>query len=264
MKNKIALIFFTLVLFACNSKQQNDKENTINNTKKEKIGKSKPVDSIHYQISIYDNAKFKDEIKDHKESLKKLSEKKLFLNIHNKLIQKLTVEQQSFFNTNSNYELLAVAEGNLFEENSNDLVFIVYDKENVKISILTYNGITSKYAILYEDIKVENGLENANCGSYSFGTLDYQIAEEFLIYKEETLVKNLDSYLEYSPVKITDLSKDEKFLLKDGCFAKKVSRTNLANTLCLATSSVYNNWECLRYNKTNNTFLIFYSQAFAD
>jgi hypothetical protein len=77
-------------------------------------------------------------------------------------------------------------------------------------------------------------------------------------------LKKPESYLESSPYKIADISKDKDFVLESGCFSKKVSKSNLSNSLCIATSSVYNNWECLKYNKATNTFLIFYAQAFAD
>lgn len=268
IRNKIVLVIFTLLQISCNSKQEESKVNHVDNTKKEVTKdsnlKAKTVDSIQYQISTYDNPEDADRISKEKESLKRLSEKNIFLDIHNKLIQNISEKEQSSFKTNPDYELLSTAKGSLFQENSNDFAFIVYDKKNVKISILLYNGTTNTYAELYKDIKVVNGLKDADCNFYSFGTLDYRFANEFLVSNEEYLAKSTESYLEYTPVKITDISKDENFILKDGCFAKKVSKTNLSNTLCIATSNAYNNWECLRYNKTNNTFLIFYGQAFAD
>jgi hypothetical protein len=268
MRNKIVLIIFTLLQISCNSKQQENKINHASNTKKEVAKDSslttKTVDSIQYQISSYDNPEDAERISKEKETLKRLSEKDIFFGIHNKLIQNINEEQQSFFKTKPDYELLSIAKGSLFQKNSNDFVFMVYDKKNVKISILLYNGTTNTYAELYKDIKVVNGLKNANCNFYSFGTLDYRFANEFLVSNEEYLTKSTESYLEYTPVKITDISKDENFILKDGCFAKKISKTNLSNTLCIATSAVYNSWDCLRYDKTNNTFLVFYGQAFAD
>ncbi|WP_289658293.1 hypothetical protein [Flavobacterium panacagri] len=268
MKNKIALILFTLLIISCNSKQQENKINKEDNQQKETspqiINKKKESESVNYQVSTFDNPQDNDRIQREKESLKQLSEKKIFFNIHNKLIEEIDAEQQSYFKKNHNYELLSIAKGSLFQENSNDVAFIVYDKKNEKISILLYNEKSSTYAELYKDIKVINGLKDANCNFYSFGTLDYQFANEFLISNEDYLEKSIESYLESSYLKITDISKDENFILKDGCFAKNVSKTNLANTLCFATSAVYNNWECLRYDKKSNTFLIFYGQAFAD
>jgi hypothetical protein len=110
---------------------------------------------------------------------------------------------------------------------------------------------------------VENGLENADCNYSSFGTIDYQLAGEIL-YQEESLIKNPENYTESSPIKITDISKNEDFFLKEGCFSKKVSKKETSGSLCIATSCVYNNWEALRYNPESDSFIIFYGQAFAD
>ncbi|MFH6989148.1 hypothetical protein ACHRVW_15515 [Flavobacterium collinsii] len=265
---KIFTSFIFILLFACNSKQK-QQDSTITKTKEEIptekiIAKNSKPDAVNYQISIYDNPKAVDQIMNHKESLKQLSEKNIFLDIHTKLLQKLPEEQQSFFQKNPDYELLSLAEGSLFEEKSNDFAFIVYDKKKVKISIVVYNATTSKYALIFQDIKVVNGIKNGDCNSSSFGTFDYQFALDFFIYNQDYLEKSTASYLEYPNLKITDISKDKDFVLNKGCFSKKVLKTNLAHTLCIATSSVYSNWDCLRYDKTNNTFLIFYTQAFAD
>lgn len=268
MQKPFILLLFT-VLVACNQKPKDSQINKVDNVQKETSTKTitnsiSESDTINYQISTFDNPENANQINKQKESLEQLSEKKVFLDIHNKLIQKVNDEQQSFFKTNPNYELLSVAKGNLFQENSNDFVFMVYDTKKVRTSILLYNGKTAKYAELFKDIKVVNGLKNANCNFYSFGTLDYQFTNEFLVSNEDYLVKSTEPFFEYPSIKITDISKDENFILKDGCFTQNVSKTNLANTLCIPTSAVYNNWECLRYDKTSNTFLIFYGQAFAD
>lgn len=266
MKIKIAFVLLSLALFSCNSKQQekttNKKETVLESNKANKTDNA--ADTTHYQISVFDDPKFTDRILSTRENLKQLSDKKLFSNVSAKLTAKLNEKQNQFFKTNADYELLSFAKGSIFEKNSEDYIFIVYDTKNNRTKILLFNAIANTYAELYKDIKVENGLENADCGSYSFGTLDYQFANEHLIANEDAITINPEYFLETPPVKITDISKDEDFLLKDGCFSKKTSKTNLENTVCISTSSVYNNWECLRYDKTNNTFLVFYSQAFAD
>ncbi|WP_278022106.1 hypothetical protein [Flavobacterium ginsengisoli] len=263
MKIKIAFVLLSLALFSCNSKQQ-EKTNTKKEIAQESIKTNKPKDTetTQYQISVYDNPEFTDRILENRKSLKQLSEKQLFSKINAKMTEQLNEKQNHFFKTNPDYELLSFAKGNLFQTNSEDYVFVVYDIKNNKLKFLLFNGATNTYAELFKDIKVENGLDN--CGNYSFGTLDYQFAQENLIMNEEAIEINPGYYLEASPLKITDISKDENFLLKDGCFSKKASKANLENTLCISTSPVYNNWDCLKYNKTNNTFLIFYSQAFAD
>jgi hypothetical protein len=110
---------------------------------------------------------------------------------------------------------------------------------------------------------VENGLEAADCNYNTFGTLDYQLADEIL-YREADLRKKPERYMENTACKIADISKDETFILKSGCFSRKTPTADLSKSLCIATSFVYNNWECLRYDKKTNSFLIFYGQAFAD
>jgi hypothetical protein len=265
MKIKTAFVLLLLALFSCNSKQQ---EKTT--TKKEiahdsiKTNNSKNTEASQYQISVYDDPQFTDRILDTRESLKKLSANNLFSNISAKVTAKLKEKQSQFFKTNTNYELISFAKGSLFQKNSEDYVFIVYDVKNNRTKIILYNATTDKYAELYKDIKVKNDLEDANCNGFSFGTLDYQFAIEHLISNEDAITASPEYFLESPSVKITDISKDESFLLKDGCFSKKASKTNLESTLCISTSSVYNNWECLRYDETTNTFFIFYSQAFAD
>jgi len=266
MKNKIALVLFALALFSCNSKKEGE-----TSTKKETVEESsetnkteKTTDATRYQISVYDDPQFTDRILDTRESLKKLSANNLFSNINAKVTAKLNEKQNQFFKTNSNYELISFAKGSIFQKNSEDYVFIVYDIKNNRTKIILYNAVTNKYAELYKDIKVKNDLEDVDCNGYSFGTLDYKFAVEHLVSNEDAITANPEYYLESPAVKITDISKDENFLLKDGCFSKKDSKTNLENTLCISTSSVYNNWVCLRYDKSDNTFSIFYSQTFAD
>lgn len=235
------------------------KEDQKNNEDKSE-GQLTPVD---FQTSTYDDPEFADEVKKHREDLKKLSDKKVFAAIHAKLMQELVKKHQDYFKAKSGYELLAVANGNLFLENKNDSGFIVYDQKKQRVSILIYREKNNAYSELFRELKVENGLEHAGCNYSSFGTIDYQLAGE-IIYQEESLIKKPENYTEYPPVKITDLSKDEDFILKEGCFGKGFSKKDTANSLCIATSCVYNNWESLKYDKATNTFIIFYGQAFAD
>ncbi len=218
---------------------------------------------VTFQTSTYDDPQFTDEVAGHRASLKKLSDQKVFATIHAKLIQKLNTKHGNYFKSKPDYELLGQAKGNLFREGKTDAGFIVYDKEKQQVSILVYREMTNKYAELFREWKVENGLENAGCNYSSFGTIDYQLAGE-IIYQEESLLKNPEGYLESSPIKITDIAKNEDFILKEVCFSKKVSKKETAGSLCIATSCVYNNWEALRYNETANSFIIYYGQAFAD
>lgn len=222
--------------------------------------------AVDFQTSTYDDPEFADQVSEHKASLKELSNKGVFSTIHSKLLLKLNAKHGEYFKSHPDYNLLALTKGNLFRENKTDAGFVVYDKKKQQVSILIYRENTNTYAELFRELKVENGLENAGCNYSSFGTIDYQLAGE-IIYQEEALLKNPESYLESSPIKITDISKDPDFFLKEGCFSKKSAATekkDTANSLGIATSCVYNNWEALRYNEANNSFVIFYGQAFAD
>lgn len=269
----ISIILTFTILFACSQGQQKNhttanstqanKNNSSNGKTLTKVAEKEANNSNEYLTSTYDNPKFDDRLINHRESLKRLSDKNVFFTIDSNLKQALTEKHQQFFKSKDEYELIFVAKGDLFQENREDNAFVVYDKKNQRVAILVYNKMTDKYSELYRDLKVENGFENANCNYGAFGTLDYQLANE-IVYQEEYLFKKPEKYLESTPCKIADISKDEDFILKSGCFSKKTPKDNLSNSLCIATSSVYNNWECLKYDKQTNTFLIYYGQAFAD
>lgn len=223
----------------------------------------KEATSNAYQISTYDDSTQTKDLTRHRESLKQLSDKKVFSIIHSKLEETLPKKQQEYLRSMLDYELLSVAKGDLFQENNEDYVFIVYDKKKWRIDILVYNKQLDNYFELYRAINVENGLKDANCNYSAYGSIDYQLANE-IIYQAEFLVKKPESYLEAASCKITDLSKDKDFELKMGCLSKGWSRDHLSNALCISTSTAYNNWECLRYNKAKHSFVFFYGQAFSD
>jgi hypothetical protein len=189
----------------------------------------------------------------------------VFNYIHSKLINTLKGKQKDFFNNKPDYELLYVASGDIFLNRAEDFAFIVYDKKNTRVSIIIFNSKTNRYMELFRDIKVENGLESSECNYKSFGTLDYQLADN-MTFQENNLMKKPDSFFENTLCKITTLSKDDNFAVVNGCFSKKLNKKELLNTssLCISTSSVYNNWECLKYDRLRNVFIIFYGQVFAD
>jgi hypothetical protein len=128
---------------------------------------------------------------------------------------------------------------------------------------LVYDGLQNRYSKLFRDIKVKNGLENADCNYGTSRTLDYQLADE-LIYQKDYLIKDPLKQIEYTNCKIADISKDKNFVLDRGCFAEGFSADGRNKSFCIPTSSVYNNWECLTYDTSKSEFIIFYGQAFAD
>jgi hypothetical protein len=259
--------FFLLVaihlLQSCTQIQQSIKGKT--NIVESKIGKFTKieVDSIQYITSIYDDQKLDERLMEHKKKLKELSDKKLFSLISTTIRKKLPEKHKAYFESREDYEILSNTNGNIFLEANEDGAFVVYDKKEQRISIILYHGKTGKYAKLFKEIKVENGLENAECNYAAFGTLDYQIGE-VIISQEAMLSGNPESYFEFPNCKIGNFHTDKDLAIESGCFSNKISKNKISTVLLIPTSSVYNNWECLVYNKTSNSFLIFYGQAFAD
>ena len=273
--NQLIIIYFLTFLFACSPRQQSDitvaNDNLISSDSvsqnisiaKTDTANIKANNSYDHQISTYENPEFATRLTILKESLKRLSNKNIFSIIHNKLVSTLTENHKKYFKTKLDYELLSFAKGDLFQNNRDDYAFVVYNKKTLQLSIIVYNKLINNYFELFREIKIVNGLESTDCNYVTSFTLDYLLAVE-IIYQEENLIKNPESYLELPVCKITDISKDNDFILERGCFSTKVSKTNLSNSLCIATSSVYNNWECLKYDRSKDIFIIFYGQAFAD
>jgi hypothetical protein len=218
-------------------------------------------DENNYIISTYDLQDF--EL--HRKTLRQLSENKVFSFFQERIFPNLAEKHKNYFNSNLNFELIFYAKGDLFQNRKEDYAFVVFDKENSRITILVYDESANKYSELYRDIKVEGELE---CNYYHYGTLDFKLGQE-LIYNEKSIMgdiaKSPKNYmLYYRLCKITNIQNDDDFVLERGCFAKDVSKKYPLNSLCVATSFIYNNWECLLYDKSKNTFKIIYGQEFAD
>lgn len=225
-----------------------------------------------YQVSTYDDPQYAkqgerrhQQIEYHQASLSRLDESKLFDSVQIRLIPKLTARHQSYFKSHNEYRLLFFTSGNLFGSSCADTVFIVYDRQNARISILLYDGSTVHYGELFRDIKVENGLASAKCNYFAFGTLDYQVGGEIL-YMKDGLTKKPDTFFDLKFCKCADISTDADLAHLGGCFAKGFNKNNVNGftSLCIAKSFVYNSWECLKYDRNRNIFIIFYGQAYAD
>ncbi|WP_300665244.1 hypothetical protein [Fluviicola sp.] len=264
---KKGLIYFLLpLLIACNQTDAKNGKNTTETPEKLVETTSEPDKKAEKKVfvpSTYDDPEQKERIKDHLIGLQRLNDAGVFNQIHQKALPALPSEQQTYFTANPHYSVLSSSKGDLFHNGKTDYAFVVYDEKNNRFSILTYNKLKNKYAELYRDLKVENGLEDANCNYSQFGMLDYILADEFL-YQEEYLIKKPESYLEYPTCKIGNMKQNTDLILKEGCFAKKVNKSKLPVVLSIASSSVYNNWECLQYEPETNSFCIIYGQAFAD
>lgn len=265
------VILYTLLplLISCNeagTKKPENTKNSVNIPEKSVQTLSEPVKKTEkkvFVLSTYDDPEQKEQITDHLHELQRLNELGVFNQIHQKAMLSLPSGQQAYFTSNPHYSVLCSSKGDLFHNGKADYAFVVYDEKNNRFSILTYNKLKNTYAELYRDLKVENGLENANCNDGQFGMLDYILADEF-IYQGDYLSKNPESYLEYPTCKIGSMKQDSDLILKEGCFSKKVDRSKLPVVLSITTSSVYNNWECLQYEPETNSFCIIYGQAFAD
>ena len=267
---QLLTVYVLLVFIGCVPQQQNYKtgitqkpNDSINQTTFTDSTEIKPKNSADYEISTYDNLGLASQLISHKETLRQLSGKAVFRVIHNKLVSTLNTRHKEYFLSNPNYQVLSAAKGNLFRSNSDDYAFVTYDIMEIRVSILVYNDNKKEYLDLYRDLKIENGLKSAECNYFAFGSLDYQLGNE-IVYQEESLIKKPERYLENPSIKICDVLLDNGFVINSGCLSTKVSKNDLSNSLCISTSAVYNNWECLKLNKSKTGFLIFYGQAFAD
>lgn len=243
MKMKTILFLLVQLIFGFSCKEQN----------------------INFQTSVYDNPDLAYNVKSQKDNLKKLDDNKFFTFVHDKLLSTIKEKHQNYFKTKNDYALLYIAKGDLFLNSKEDFAFIVYDKKNIRISIVAYNEMKNEYFELYRNLKVENGLDSADCNYSAFGTLDYQIGGS-IEYFEGELIKKPESFFDYTFCKIANISKDGDIAMDYGCFTLRYPKENFLNTnsLIISTCTVYNNWECLKYNKATNSFTIFYGQAFAD
>lgn len=266
---KVIICSLLLMLSACNQTSPDNKksaEKTPDVPKKSVETLPEPEKKAEkkvFVLSTYDDPEQKERIDNHLSGLQRLSDLGIFNQIHQKVLLSLPVEQQNYFTSNPHYSALCSSKGDLFHNGKTDYAFVVYDEINNRFSVLTYNKLENKYAELYRDLKIENGLDDANCNYSQFGTLDYILADEF-IYQEDYLIKKPEGYLEYPTCTISHMKQNADLILKKGCFAKKLNKAKLPVVLSIATSSVYNNWECLQYEPETNSFRIIFGQAFAD
>jgi hypothetical protein len=260
---QLYIIWIVIIFLSCTKQtgdNQADNSDSVS-ADKDSITLAKSDNGEIYLTSTYDNPN--SDLGRHKASLKELSDSLVFNTIHDRLILTLVKKHQDYFNSNSDYQLIYSSSGDLFQNGKEDNGFVVYDKKHLRVSILVYDGLQNRYSELFRGIKVKNGLENADCNYGTYGTLDYQLADE-LMYQRDYLTKDPLKQIEYTNCKIVDISKDKDFILDSGCFAKGFSADGRNKSFCIPTSSVYNNWECLTYDKSKNEFIIVYGQAFAD
>ena len=213
--------------------------------------------------SFYENPRFAERTGEQEQQLMKMANAGLFEKLHQKLTPALNANQKDYFLSHANYAILALTKGNIFGNGTSDLGYIIYNKDNHRIEILLFDQKNNSFKTLYDELKVFNTLQKMDCSS-SFGTLDYLVASE-LIYQEDYIRLNNSNYLiDENSFCVDNISTNKTFDLKRGCLNKNFSRDALSNTLCVPTSSVYANFQCLKYNKAKQIFEIYFSQEFAD
>ena len=260
----ITAIFLSIL--ACTGKVKDNsavKENTPKPMVTEKTTVKNNETFQKFEASTYDRTDLKDRIENHRSALASLSENGIFKSISDRLLKELSAKHEQYFSGHPKYELLSIAKGSLTSEEKNDCVFVVFNKSESIITILIYQAEKDLYRELYRTVNVENGLEGAGCNYGTFGTLDYQIGEE-IIYHQEFLEKNVGQFLIAGPIILNGLKEDENLVPAQGCFSKGMGITKKVRFVAMPTSQIYNNWECLTYQKESDCFLIFYGQAFAD
>ncbi len=213
--------------------------------------------------SSYDSPRFADRIKEQAQQLMKMNDAGLFDKLHQKLTTTLSADQKDYFLGHPNLAVLAIAKGNVFENGPGDLGYTVYNKGNHRIEITLFDHKSNTYNTLYKEFKVVNTLQNLDCSS-SFGSLDYLVASELIDQEDYIRLNNSNYLIDDNSFDVTDISTNKNFDLQQGCLNKKFSKEAMANSLCVPTSSVYANFQCLKYNKKKQIFEIYFSQEFAD
>jgi hypothetical protein len=260
---KFILLLTAIIMASCNGKA--DKEANALSKDSTTIAKpetrAKPEANTHYLTSTFDDNEFSGKISDVQDGLAALYAAGAFDSLSVTQKHKLSESQLEYFK-NSRFSLIYATTGSLFAKGQKDLACITYDTANNNITLLLFNE-NKGWGELYRDYKVATGLENAGCNYGMFGTLDYLLADE-LVYLKDDLIKHPESLLELTPCMITNFAEDENFTPENCCFAKGYSKNDMGNSLCIATSFVYNSWECLKYNPDSKSFTIYYGQAWAD
>lgn len=264
-------IFLYLLLFGFASCQQTTqsnpqtiptKDSVVNNQSQQATESPQAVKPL-LDTSTYTNPRFNKMANQQREHLVKLADEGLFEKLHLKLQADLAEEQKNYFESHANLNILAHTKGDIFENKGNDLAYIVYDKEKYQIEILLFDQKNKRFKTLYRDVQVSNLLHQSDC-YYANGTVDYSIGAE-LIYQEDYIRSSQSNYLiDENAFSINNISTNHIFDLKRGCLSRDFPTNAMANTLCIPTSSVYANYQCLKYNKTKAVFEIYFSQEFAD
>ncbi|OOG16972.1 hypothetical protein BWD42_15965 [Sphingobacterium sp. CZ-UAM] len=216
-----------------------------------------------FDTSTYSNPQTEEMASQQRQQLTKLADAGLFEKFDLKLRADLGEDQKDYFEHHAYLHILAQTKGDIFGNKANDVAYIVYETGKHQIEILFFDQKNKLFKTLYRDIQVSNLLRQSDC-YYANGTVDYSIAAE-LIYQEDYIRSSQSNYLmDENAFSIENISTNNRFDLKRGCLSKDFSTDKMSNTLCMPTSSVYANYQCLKYNKAKAVFELYFSQEFAD
>ena len=206
--------------------------------------------------SIYDTPDFDNT--GHRDELRAASENRTFKVIHDRTVATLTANHQNWFRSNPGFELILTAKGNLFDNGGDgDHAFVAYDKTKSIITIIVYDETANTYSQLYREIQVESGLP---CNYYNYGTLDYILGG--CILESAKFIRDDPAYVQDEElIGINDIG---HYMLDAGCFALDFRMRRPLWVLSIATSTIYNNRECLMYDRERNLLKVVYGQAFSD
>lgn len=224
-----------------------------------------------YEVSTYFNPEFSDRVVEYKDAMKNFKDEKGLDFIHKEKLSELPAMIREYFSKQTELKILDFAFGDIFGNRKKDYVFVVFDTGSTIAGIIVYNSGTNKYSVLFRTMNVIRMLDDEACDYSIFGTLDYIIGSGI----RQNIKVFTEDYKGYGAhfCKCLDITKDSAdghkrgdFVLDRGCYAKGFSKKNVGgfDAICISTDQTYNDWECLKYDKTLGAFIIFYGQAFAD
>lgn len=192
---------------------------------------------------------------------KVLCDSMVFVPIQKELELTMPQNHVSFFRKNQQYQLVFYQTGPIFANNVRDALFLVYCKPQGNIALIVYDQTQEKYNNLFADFVVRDLLEDADCRVGRFNPIE-DLANE-LTRSCNGILTTWNSQFRPVMIKITDVKSDSEIVLNEGCLAPGYpNRKSLS--ICISTSFVYNNWECLEFDADEKVFNHFFSQAFAD
>jgi hypothetical protein len=221
-----------------------------------------------YEVSTYFNPALSGSVAEYKDAMKNFKDEKGLEFIHKEKLSELPAMIREYFNKRAGLKILDFASGDIFGNRKKDYAFIVFDADNTIARIIVYDSKANEYSILFRTMNVIRMLDDEVCQYSIFGTLDYIVGSEI----RQNIKLFTEDYKGYGGhlCKCIDITKDgaggHDFVLDKGCYANGFSRKNVGgfDAICVSTDQTYNDWECLKYDKTLGAFIIFYGQAFAD